>query len=62
MSEDFGIMVCGHGSRDEGAVREFAVVADALRARFADKEVEHGFLEFATPIIRDGLTSWSPEA
>jgi len=55
MSEDFGIMVCGHGSRDEGAVREFAVVAEALRARFSDREVEHGFLEFATPIIRDGL-------
>ena len=55
MSEDFGIMVCGHGSRDEGAVREFAVVAEALRERFADREVEHGFLEFATPIIREGL-------
>jgi len=55
MSEEFGIMVCGHGSRDEGAVREFAVVAEALRERFADREVEHGFLEFATPIIRDGL-------
>ena len=55
MAEDFGIMVCGHGSRDEGAVREFAVVADSLRERFSDREVEHGFLEFATPIIRDGL-------
>jgi len=55
MANDFGIMVCGHGSRDEGAVREFAVVAAALRARFADQHVEHGFLEFATPIIRDGL-------
>ncbi|MEP4377920.1 MAG: CbiX/SirB N-terminal domain-containing protein [Alphaproteobacteria bacterium] len=55
MSDDFGIMVCGHGSRDEGAVREFAVVAAALRERFSDREVEHGFLEFATPIIREGL-------
>lgn len=55
MSDEFGIMVCGHGSRDEGAVREFAVVASALRERFADREVEYGFLEFATPIIREGL-------
>jgi sirohydrochlorin cobaltochelatase len=55
MSDDFGIMVCGHGSRDEGAVREFSVVAKALRERFSDKHVEYGFLEFATPIIRDGL-------
>ncbi|MEK9660148.1 MAG: sirohydrochlorin chelatase [Alphaproteobacteria bacterium] len=48
-------MVCGHGSRDENAVQEFAQVATALRARFADRDVEHGFLEFATPVIRDGL-------
>ena len=50
-----GIMLCGHGSRDEGAVREFGAVADALRRRFPDNMVEHGFLEFARPIIRDGL-------
>ena len=55
MSEDFGIMVCGHGSRDENAVREFASVATALRQRFAEREVEYGFLEFAQPIIREGL-------
>ena len=55
MNDDFGIMVCGHGSRDEAAVREFAVVAEALRARFPERAVEYGFLEFAQPIIRDGL-------
>jgi len=55
MSEDFGIMVCGHGSRDDNAVSEFASVAAALKHRFADREVEYGFLEFAQPIIRDGL-------
>ncbi len=55
MSENFGIMVCGHGSRDENAVTEFAVVAEAMRERFAEREVEYGFLEFAQPIIRDGL-------
>ena len=25
--ERIGVMVCGHGSRDEGAVREFEAVA-----------------------------------
>ena len=55
MSEDFGIMVCGHGSRDENAVSEFASVAEAMRARFTEREVEYGFLEFAQPIIREGL-------
>ncbi len=55
MSEEFGIMVCGHGSRDENAVTEFAVVAKAMRERFPERDVEYGFLEFAQPIIREGL-------
>ena len=50
-----GVMVCGHGSRDEGAVREFDSVARGIRERLPHYEVESGFLEFATPIIRDGL-------
>ena len=32
MNEQLGIMVCGHGSRDEGAVEEFQSVARGLRA------------------------------
>ena len=52
---DIGVMVCGHGSRDEEAVAEFASVARGIRARLPDYPVESGFLEFATPIIRDGL-------
>mgnify|MGYP006215514223 CR=1 FL=1 len=50
-----GIMICGHGSRDEGAVREFAQVAEGLRTRMPQFDVDYGYLEFATPIIRDGL-------
>jgi len=52
---DTGIMLCGHGSRDDGAVREFGAVAEMLRTRFPETMIEHGFLEFARPIIRDGL-------
>ena len=48
-------MVCGHGSRDEGAVHEFQAVARGIRERLPQYDVESGFLEFATPIIRDGL-------
>ncbi len=55
MSERLGIMVCGHGSRDENAVDEFRRAAEALRARMPDYPVEYGYLEFATPIIRTGL-------
>ena len=50
-----GIMVCGHGSRDEGAVSEFEKLSIAIRARAGDIPVEYGFLEFATPVINDGL-------
>lgn len=50
-----GVMVCGHGSRDEGAVREFQAVARGIRERLPHYPVESGFLEFATPIIRNGL-------
>ena len=49
------VMLCGHGSRDEGAVREFAQVAERMRERLPQYDLEHGYLEFATPIIRDGL-------
>lgn len=48
-------MLCGHGSRDEGAVAEFEKLAVAIRERVDGIPVEYGFLEFATPVIRDGL-------
>lgn len=50
-----GIMVCGHGSRDEDAIREFQSVAIGIKERLPHYDIESGFLEFATPIIRDGL-------
>ncbi|MEI2385349.1 sirohydrochlorin chelatase [Breoghania sp. JC706] len=55
MSDKLGLMICGHGSRDENAVAEFAVLAERLRERFPDWPVDYGYLEFATPIIRTGL-------
>ncbi len=54
-NERIGVMVCGHGSRSKAAVAEFAVVAEKLRPHFPDWPVEHGYLEFANPVIRDGL-------
>lgn len=55
MQTKTGVMLCGHGSRDEDAVQEFAVLAQHLKQRFPGQPVEFGYLEFATPIIRDGL-------
>ncbi len=49
------LMLCGHGSRDQGAVDEFRGLAEKMARRLPDWDVDYGYLEFATPIIRDGL-------
>ncbi|KJS43440.1 MAG: sirohydrochlorin cobaltochelatase [Roseovarius sp. BRH_c41] len=51
-----GVMICGHGSRSQSAVDEFSVLADKLPGYLPDDWVmEYGYLEFANPVIRDGL-------
>jgi sirohydrochlorin cobaltochelatase len=51
-----GVMICGHGSRSQSAVDEFAVLAQKLPALLpVDWEIDYGYLEFANPVIRDGL-------
>ena len=50
-----GVMVCGHGSRDVGAVTEFNQLVTNIAGRLPEMPVESGFLEFAHPVIRDGL-------
>lgn len=52
-----GVMLCGHGSRDRDAVAEFERLAAGLKLRLPEHEVDYGYLEFARPIIRDGLES-----
>jgi len=51
----FGVMICGHGSRSQAAVDEFAVLARRLAPLFPDWPVEYGYLEFANPVLREGL-------
>ena len=50
-----GVMLCGHGSRDARAVAEFTALAAHMKRRLPQYDVDFGFLEFATPIIRTGL-------
>jgi sirohydrochlorin cobaltochelatase len=52
-----GVLICGHGSRNRLAVEEFAQMVAALRPSLEPMPVEHGYLEFARPILRDGLDS-----
>ena len=51
-----GVMNCGHGSRSQSAVDEFATLAQKLPAYLPDNWLtDYGYLEFANPVIRDGL-------
>ncbi len=51
-----GVMICGHGSRSQSAVDEFKVLAERLPSYLPpDWMVDYGYLEFANPVIRDGL-------
>jgi sirohydrochlorin cobaltochelatase len=50
-----GVMLCGHGSRDGEAIAEFELLASGLRARLPETDIATGYLEFARPLIRDGL-------
>ncbi|WP_371170368.1 sirohydrochlorin chelatase [Aliiroseovarius sp. 2305UL8-7] len=51
-----GVMICGHGSRSQDAVDQFAILAEKLPALLPkDWMTDYGYLEFANPVIRDGL-------
>ncbi len=50
-----GIMICGHGSRSHEAVNQFENFTKIIRQTLHPIHVEYGFLEFATPIINNGL-------
>ena len=50
-----GVLICGHGSRNRLAAKEFARLVEALRLRLPDVPLEYGYLEFASPILRDAL-------
>jgi sirohydrochlorin ferrochelatase len=53
--ERLSVVVIGHGSRDDGATREFErLVADYARHR-PDLDVSHGFVELAAPTLTDSL-------
>ncbi len=56
MVNKIGVMICGHGSRSQSAVDEFATLAEKLPPYLPPEwPMEYGYLEFANPLIRDGL-------
>jgi sirohydrochlorin cobaltochelatase len=54
-SPDTGVLICGHGSRDVDAIAEFEAMAGRLVHRLPQYAVGSAYLEFARPIIREGL-------
>ena len=55
MPDKIGVMICGHGSRSQAAVDQFANFVEQLPEYLPDWPLEYGYLEFANPLIRDGL-------
>lgn len=54
--DKIGVMVCGHGSRSNEAVLEFANAVKQIPDYLPKEwELEFGYLEFANPVIRKGL-------
>lgn len=54
-SEKPALMVVGHGSRDPEGTGEFLQLVDMLRRADARRQVDCGFLEFASPTIAEGI-------
>jgi sirohydrochlorin cobaltochelatase len=54
-SPETGVLICGHGSRDVDAIAEFEAMAGRLTGRLPQYAVGSAYLEFARPIIREGL-------
>lgn len=56
MPDKIGVMLCGHGSRAQSAVDEFATLAQKIPPHLPSHwHFEYGYLEFANPVIRAGL-------
>ncbi|MCM2971541.1 sirohydrochlorin chelatase [Larsenimonas suaedae] len=55
MTDKPAILFVGHGSRDVDAVNEFTQLTAHFRERYPDRLCEYGFLEFARPVIYDGV-------
>ena len=52
---NIGIILCGHGSRDPQAVKEFINVVNKIKSRIPNIPVAFGFLEFNRPVISAAL-------
>jgi precorrin-8X/cobalt-precorrin-8 methylmutase len=54
-TQQFGIVIAGHGSRDADGIREFEQLVELVKARAPQHHVSHGYLEFASPTIDQAI-------
>jgi precorrin-8X/cobalt-precorrin-8 methylmutase len=54
-TQQFGIVIAGHGSRDNDGIREFEQLVDLVKERAPQHTVSHGYLEFASPTIDQAI-------
>ena len=50
-----GILLCGHGSRTKSGTDSFKELVAILKERYADYEVDYGFLEFNHPVYEASI-------
>jgi sirohydrochlorin cobaltochelatase len=55
-----GILVVGHGSREQASNLEFEDVVEHVRTRRPEFDVRHAYIELATPSLTDGLDAIAP--
>src|SRR5689334_6255478 len=49
------VLFVGHGSRDPEATEEFQELVERFRSGEPERVVEFGFLEFARPVLAEGI-------
>jgi len=55
LSDDSGVLICGHGSRAKIAEQEFSLLAKGLKERHPSLKIDYGFLEYSAPNIHTAL-------
>ena len=55
MSDDYAIVLAGHGSRDPDGLREFEQLVALMRERAGTRRLDYGYLEFARPTLAEAV-------
>lgn len=54
-SDDYAIVLAGHGSRDPDGLREFEQLVALMRERVGTRRLDYGYLELARPTLAEAV-------